>query len=70
MKKEYKVRLVMGEGYFLPKVYEVICTTTIFGERTTAYDSDPDEVEEESVFQGGLSDCDSYIRLTEKGYMI
>lgn len=26
-------------------------------------------IETESVFQGNLSDCESYIRLKEKGYM-
>ena len=63
MKKEYKIEPLMNERY------KVTLITTTFGERTSAYDSEHDMVEKESVFQGSLSDCDSYIRLTEKGYM-
>ena len=37
--------------------------------RTSAYESEPNEVNEESVYKGSLSDCEAYIRLHEGGYM-
>lgn len=49
--------------------YEVVETTTEYGERLNAYESEENKVTKESVFQGTLSDCESYIRLKEKGYM-
>jgi hypothetical protein len=63
MKREYKVR------FFQNNIYDVIEIITIHGERTSAYDSEPDIVEESKVYQGGLSDCEAYIRLHEGGYM-
>lgn len=63
MKREYKVR------FFQDNTYEVIEIITTYGERTSAYDSEPDTVEENKVYQGGLVDCESYIRLHEGGYM-
>jgi|SanBayMetagenome_1026888.scaffolds.fasta_scaffold64701_2 hypothetical protein len=63
MKREYKVRFFQGN------TYEVIEIVTTYGERTSAYDSEPDTVEENKVFQGGLADCEAYIRLQEGGYM-
>lgn len=56
--KKYRVQLMKDF------TYEVI-------EKTEYYDyfGDSDETNsiEESVFQGNLSDCESYIRLAEKG---
>ena len=63
MKREYKVRFFQGN------TYEVIEIVTTYGERTSAYDSESDTVEENKVFQGGLADCEAYIRLQEGGYM-
>jgi hypothetical protein len=63
MKREYKVRFFQGN------TYEVVEIVTTYGERTSAYDSEPDTVEENKVFQGGLADCEAYIRLQEGGYM-
>ena len=63
MKEEYKVR------FYMDNTYEVWKITTTYGERTSAYDGEPNKVEEESVYQGSLSDCDAYIRLHEGGYM-
>ena len=63
MKREYKVR------FFQDNTYEVIEIVTTYRERTSAYDSEPDIVEENKVYQGGLSDCEAYIRLHEGGYM-
>ena len=63
MKREYKVRFFQGN------TYEVVEIVTTYGERTSAYDSKPDTVEENKVFQGGLADCEAYIRLQEGGYM-
>jgi hypothetical protein len=63
MKEEYKVR------FYINNTYEVFKITTKYGERTSAYDSEPDDIEEESVFQGYLADCEAYIRLHEGGYM-
>jgi hypothetical protein len=48
MKREYKVR------FFQNNTYEVIEIVTIYDERT---------VEENKVYQGGLADCEAYIRL-------
>jgi len=78
MKREYKVRFFQGNTY---EVIEIVTTygertsaydsepDTTYGERTSAYDSEPDTVEENKVFQGGLADCEAYIRLQEGGYM-
>ena len=63
MKREYKVRFFQGN------TYEVIEIVTTYGERTSGYDSERDTVEENKVFQGGLADCEAYIRLQEGGYM-
>jgi len=63
MKREYKVR------FFQDNTYEVIEIVTTYGERTSAYDSEPNTVEENEVYQGSLSDCEAYIRLHEGGYM-
>lgn len=63
MKREYKVR------FFQDNIYEVIEIVTTYGERTSAYDSKPDKVEENKVYQGGLVDCEAYIRLNEGGYI-
>jgi hypothetical protein len=61
MKREYKVRFFQGN------TYEVIEIITTYGERTSAYDSEPDTVEENKVYQGELADCAAYIRLHEDG---
>ena len=59
---KYKVR-------FLQDItYEVIEIVTIYGERTSAYDIEPDTVKENKVYQGSLSDCEAWIRLEEGGY--
>lgn len=63
MKREYKVR------FFQDDTYEVLEIVTTYGRRTSGYDSDPNIVEENKVYQGRLSDCESYIRLREGGYM-
>lgn len=63
MKREYKVR------FFQDNTYEVIEIITTYGERTNAYDCEPNTVEEEKVYQGGLEGCEAYIRLHEGGYM-
>lgn len=64
MKKEYKVR------FFQNDIYEVIEIVTKYGERTSAYNSEPDKVEENKVYQGVLADCNAYIQLNERGYLI
>jgi hypothetical protein len=63
MKREYKVR------FFQNSTYEVIEIVTTYGERTSEYDSEPSTVEENTVYQGGLADCEAYIRLHEGEYM-
>ena len=63
MKTEYKVRFLQDD------IYEVVEIVTTYRERTSAYDSEPNTVEENKVYQGGLSDCEAYIRLREGGYM-
>lgn len=63
MKREYKVRFFQGN------TYEVIEIVTTYGEPRSGYDSERDTVEENKVFQGGLADCEAYIRLQEGGYM-
>lgn len=51
------------------KWYKVIKTTTTEGERLDAYESAPDKTKVENVFEGTLPECDSFIRLTEGGYL-
>jgi len=55
--------------YANPRLYKVIKTTTIEGERLDAYESAPDKTKVENVFEGTLPECDSFIRLTEGGYL-
>lgn len=63
MEEKYRV------GLYMDNTYEVFKITTKYGERTSAYESDPNEVNEESMYQGSLADCEAYIRLHEGGYM-
>ncbi len=56
MNREYKIR------FFQNSTYEVI-------EIVTTNDSEPDTIEENKVYQGGLADCEAYIRLKEGNYM-
>ena len=51
MKREYKVRFFQGN------TYEVIEIVTTYGERTSAYDSEPDTVEENKVFHNKQLNC-------------
>ena len=55
MERKYKVNLLKDN------IYEVIETTITYGERISAYDSEPSEVEKNKVFQGTLADCEAYI---------
>ena len=63
METKYKVHWIIDNEYIVEK------TETTYGERLSAYSSEPDSVEVTRVFQGSLSDCESYIRLKEGGYM-
>ena len=60
---KYKVRPMMDDNY------EVVQLTTNEKYDENDYDSDEQEFNEESVYQGGLADCEAYIRLNEGGYM-
>jgi len=44
----------------------VIETETIEGERTSAYDSEPDKVIVNYPFSGSLADCNAWVQLREK----
>lgn len=48
MERKYKVR------FFQNSTYEVIEIVTTYGERTSAYDSEPNTVQENKVYQGGV----------------
>jgi hypothetical protein len=63
MRPKYKVCLLQNNEY---EVIEIIKTE---GARLTAYESEPDTIEEVKVFQGTLSDCEAYIRLKDSGYL-
>jgi len=63
MNREYKIR------FFQNSTYEVIEIVTTNVKRKSAYDSEPDTIEENKVYQGGLADCEAYIRLKEGSYM-
>lgn len=56
--KKYRVAWLIDDTY---QVMETIPHSFSDG----AYE----ELEEESAFQGGLADCEAYIRLNEEGYM-
>ena len=60
---KYKVRPMMDDNY------KVVQLTTNEKYDENDYDSDEQEFNEESVYQGGLADCEAYIRLNEGGYM-
>lgn len=60
---KYQVR------FYQDNIYEVIEIITTYGERTSAYDSEPDKKEENVVFNGSISDCEAYIRLKSEGYL-
>lgn len=49
--------------YMKDNIYEVVETFVVNEGELSQY------IETESVFQGLMSDCESYIRLKEKGYM-
>jgi len=53
MNRRYKVRL------FIDNTYEVILID----------ESDDDDAQDISMFQGSLSDCEAWIRLKEGGYL-
>lgn len=57
---EYKVRFMMDDNY------EVVRIENTFSSED---EYDENEFKEESVYQGRLADCESYIRLKEGGYM-
>ena len=63
MKKEYNVIRVDNE------VYDVIEKTITYGERTSAYDTEPDNIRECVLYRGCLSDCYAFIKLKEGSYM-
>ena len=63
MKVEYKVRNLMDS------TYQVVMITTVSGYGISAYEFELDDISENVVFQGSISDCESYIRLMEGGYM-
>ena len=60
---KYQVR------FYQDSTYEVIEIITTYGERTSAYDSEPDNIQENAVFNGSISDCEAYIRLKSVGYL-
>lgn len=60
---KYQVR------FYQDNIYEVVEIITTYGERTSAYDSELDKIEENVVFNGNLSDCEAYIRLKSGGYL-
>jgi hypothetical protein len=60
---KYKVRLMMDDNY------EVVELTPNEKYDENDYDSDEQEFNEQSVYQGRLADCEAYIRLNEGGYM-
>ncbi len=66
MKRKFKVKLVDNNT----NTYEVIEYVTTHGERTSAYDSEPNTTVINKVYKGSLADCDAYIRLHERGCMI
>lgn len=74
MKVVYKIRpyhrhIPIGILTKVDNGYEVVSTTTIFGDRTTAYDSEPDSKSEKTEFSGSLSDCYCYIKAKQEGLM-
>lgn len=65
---KYKSRL--SETLSGVDICEVIKFTTILGERINAYESEQDDIIEESVFQGTIADAYAFIKLSEGGYII
>jgi len=59
----YKVRFMMDDSY------EVVELTPNEKYDLDDFDSDELEFNEQSVYQGSLANCESYIRLQEGGYM-
>jgi hypothetical protein len=65
MKTEYRVEKLLDKGD-----YRVFETKTTIEAIPDGFDFVDDYyIEEEAVFTGSLSDCESFIRLTEGGYM-
>lgn len=63
MEVQYKVELISDNKY------KVIKVTTIYGERLNAYESEPNIIEEKIMLESNLSECESYIKLCEGGYI-
>lgn len=61
---KYEVRHYIDKIY---KVYKI--TSGYIDAKEPIYINNPREISKENVFQGSLSDCDSYIRLKKGGYM-
>jgi len=59
----HKVKFLMDDNY------EVVELTRNEKYDENDHNSDEPEFNEKSVYQGGLADCESYIRLTEGGYL-
>ena len=55
--------------HFMELGYSVLEIKTIYGERISAYESEPDKKIETKVFEGTICECDSFIRLVKNGYL-
>lgn len=60
--KKYKVKIV-GE------LFQVLLITTTFGDRISAYESEPDTTVETVVYVSTPANCYAYIKLKEENYL-
>lgn len=55
----------MNTDYGITKIsefsYGVVKTVTIYGERLSAYDSEPNKSSSEIIYSGNISDCKAYL---------
>jgi hypothetical protein len=65
MEKKFNV----NKHSFYGDTYIVSQTVTIFGNRISLDETEPDKIETTEVFRGTVSDCYSFIRLVELGYL-
>ena len=68
--KEVIMEVKYNVQHYQNDIWQVLKTTTVFGERLDAYSSAPNTQIEEIVFHGTIADCEAYINLAESGRIV
>lgn len=63
METKYRVEFLYND------TYKVIMIQTVFGNRISVDESEPNKITKKTVFNGSLSDCYAFIMLRQGGYL-